>query len=89
MRYADGYAYRLDVSPGNGTRYRLIVAIVDGCYACIAWPDLRWSCGDFAQHPPGAEWLGAHGLGDADALAVAAILQTFDNGGDPGGKEIP
>ncbi len=68
-------AYLLDVSPGNGTRYRLIVAIgATGTIDCVAWPDCQWSVGDFGHNPPSAEWMSAHGLNMADATAIAAIV---------------
>ena len=70
---ADSFA--IDCSPGNGTRYRLIVTINAGCIRAVAWPDSFWSAGDFGPSGIGAEWLEHSGrLGQADAQAIAAIL---------------
>lgn len=49
--------HRFDHSPGNGTRYRLVVVLDSrNNLVCIAWPDHRWSCGDLGQ-TVSAEWL--------------------------------
>ena len=70
-----GRSYEIDSSPGNGTRYRLIVTIDAGCIRSVAWPDSWWSAGDFGPAGIGAEWLEHSGrLGQADAKAIAAIL---------------
>ena len=70
-----GRSFEIDCSPGNGSRYRLIVTIDAGCIRAVAWPDSFWSSGDFGPAGIGAEWLEHSGrLGRADAQAIAAIL---------------
>ncbi len=75
MRTADAYAYLIDASPGNGTRYRLVIVIdSDGVIHCVAWPDFEWAVGDFGQSPPSAEWMSRHGVNRADAEAIAVLV---------------
>lgn len=57
--YADSTStHLLDLSPGNGSRYRLVVVLHQGAIRCIAWPDVGWSCGDLGSFVS-AEWLAA------------------------------
>jgi len=77
------HTYRLDLQPGNGTRYRLVVALdAINNIACIAWPDMRWSAGDFGQYVS-AHWLyTAGGLSSkADAEVIADAVMALVQGG--------
>lgn len=63
--------------PGNGTRYRLHIVIgPEGTVDLVAWPDVRWSAGDFGRFAPTAEWLQhSGGLNEGDCEPVAAIVR--------------
>lgn len=67
----------VDESPGNGSRYRLIIAVQPGDRITIAWPDQRWACGDFTlSNLPDALWLEGSGrLGRSDAAGIAAAVR--------------
>jgi len=67
--------YSIDCSPGNGSRYRLVVALQGGCIRAVSWPDSNWSAGDFGPCGVSWEWL-AHSarLREPDARAIASIL---------------
>lgn len=62
--------------PGNGTSYRLVVTLDRaGNIRSIAWPDMRWSAGDFGLTVD-AHWLRTSGRlkNKADAKAIADIV---------------
>lgn len=62
--------------PGNSTSYRLVVTFDANLnIRCIAWPDMRWSCGDFGREVS-AHWLRSSGRlkNKADANAIAEIV---------------
>ena len=62
--------------PGNATSYRLVVTFdASNNIKCIAWPDMRWSVGDFGSSVS-AEWLHSQGKlrSKVDARAIADIV---------------
>ncbi len=68
-------AFAFDHQPGNGTSYRLVVTLDrSGNIRSIAWPDMRWSAGDFGRSID-AHWLRTSGRlkNKADAHAIAEI----------------
>lgn len=71
-------SYKIDCSPGNGTRYRLVVSIDGGSICAVAWPDGFWAAGDFGRSISW-DWLASNGrkrrLPESDARAIADILQ--------------
>jgi hypothetical protein len=72
--------------PGNGTSYRLVVVLEGTNIKLIAWPDVFWSAGDFADHVT-AEWLansaargrkrGEAAFGRVDAAEIALVVNTL------------
>lgn len=71
--------HKVDCSPGNGTRYRLWIGIsAAGNIDYIAWPDMRWSCGDLGGHVS-SDWIWHGGrlhdtiCGHPDADEIARI----------------
>lgn len=71
-------SYSIDCSPGNGTRYRLVVTIDCGCIRSVAWTDCFWCAGDFGPAGISWEWLASNGgkrcISEQDARAIGAIL---------------
>lgn len=62
--------------PGNGSSYRLVVTLDHaGNIRSIAWPDMRWSVGDFGPEVD-AHWLRTSGRlkNKVDAEAIARIV---------------
>ncbi|MGE0206117.1 MAG: hypothetical protein AB7E70_19595 [Hyphomicrobiaceae bacterium] len=69
-------AFAFDHQPGNGTAYRLVVTLSRaGNIRSIAWPEMRWSAGDFGLTVD-AHWLRTSGRlkNKADAKAIADIV---------------
>jgi hypothetical protein len=70
-------AWLVDAQPGNGSRYRLVIALdKEGGIASVSWPDISW-CAGWLGRVISWEWLRGHSrkaLGEEDARAISAII---------------